>query len=444
VDGHTCIGALKEVVAVPAEVSPPPGRREYRFSGGYADDPSIVLELVLRVADESRVVRFRYMLRNRGMRRLTTDIAKVAPPYLDVSFAGMTAVTERVYRRGDGDTRRGSCAIWDDWKRHFDSLGSGRDRHRCRRLLTCTSCAPQVIGPVSGRENEHGRENAVRAGISMWSLVPDLRAGRTNALDFIRYAAGNGCEGVEIVSGFWREGIAEPQQAKALAAELNVVICGYAIGNDFVQADAAERSRQLGHIRGGVDMAVTLGTPYVRVFGGDVKPAVPVANGYAWIIEGLRAGAAYAAKHGVTLVLENSGQYAGRADQAGKIILDVNSSSLRANADTGNFLLAGQDPVEGVRDLAPLTVYVHLKDLRPLHHDEILAETYTAVDGSRFTGAVNGTGVVPMRDVLSTLRDAGYDGWLTIEYEGPGNAEQETTRSLHTVQALLQDMGACG
>jgi sugar phosphate isomerase/epimerase len=282
----------------------------------------------------------------------------------------------------------------------------------------------------------------VQAGISMWSLVSELRAARTNVLDSIRYAAGINCEGIEIVSGFWRDGVAEAREAKALADQKSVTICCYAIGNDFVQTDATERLRQFGHIREGVDTAVILGTRYVRVFGGDVKPDVPFADGYSWIVQGLRAGAAYAEEHGVTLVLENAGLYTGRAEMASKVIAEVNSPSLRANADTGNFLLAGQDPVEAVRDLAPLTAYVHLKDLRPLRADESLPETYTAVDGSRFTGTANGTGVIPMREILSTLDNAGYDGWLTIEYEGPGDAVQESTYSVQVTQALLREIGA--
>src|SRR2546423_1212526 len=41
------------------------GVTEQRYSGAFVEDPDLSLEMVLRLADDSPVVRFRYVLRSR-------------------------------------------------------------------------------------------------------------------------------------------------------------------------------------------------------------------------------------------------------------------------------------------------------------------------------------------------------------------------------------------
>ena len=60
---------------------------------------------------------------------------------------------------------------------------------------------------------------------------------------------------------------------------------------------------------------------------------------------------------------------------------------------------------------------VHLKDFRkagPSDKDHV----YKGQDGTGFTGTVVGKGQVDLRAVLDILRKGGYDGWLSLEYEG--------------------------
>jgi sugar phosphate isomerase/epimerase len=282
----------------------------------------------------------------------------------------------------------------------------------------------------------------MKVGISMWSLVSAYNAGRMDVTSFIRFAASSGAEGVELLDYFWRDAVNEAPAARDLAHELHLAVSAYAIANDFVQPDTAVRGRELDRVREGVDMAVLLETPLLRVFSGSAKDGVSAADGDAWITEGLRAAAAYASQRGVTLVLENHGLFAGQSNQVRRLIERVDSPHLRANVDTGNFLLVNQDPVAAVRDLAPVTAYVHLKDLRQVNPDEDLAEAYAGLDGRRYIGTVLGSGSVALQAVLAALRDTGYDGWLSIEYEGTGNPEHEAALSLQWTRSTLHQIAA--
>ncbi len=108
---------------------------------------------------------------------------------------------------------------------------------------------------------------------------------------------------------------------------------------------------------------------------------------------------------------------AGRSDQVRQMIETVDSPSLRANLDTGNFLLVGQNPTDAARDLADLVALVHLKDFAVAPEGQT-AHVYKGLDGVGYTGTVVSEGQVDLAEIISILGQAGYDGWLSLEYEG--------------------------
>jgi sugar phosphate isomerase/epimerase len=276
----------------------------------------------------------------------------------------------------------------------------------------------------------------------MWSLVSYARAGRIDAPGFVSYAAQIGAQGVELLDVFWKDRQRELPQVMARLRESGLPVSAYAIGNDLVQPDTQQRAQQVQSVRAGVDVAKQLGTSLLRVFSGGEKAGVSPEEGHAWIVDGLREGAAYAARHGVTLALENHGLFAGRADQVRCIVDSVGSPFLRANIDTGNFLLVSQNPVDAARELGPLAAYVHLKDFRAVGPGEQVEEAYTGLGDRRYVGTVIGAWDVDLRAVLAALRDAGYDGWLSIEYEGTADAKQGLEQSVQATHKLVKEVAA--
>ncbi len=251
----------------------------------------------------------------------------------------------------------------------------------------------------------------------MWSVVHPVRAGQMDLPGFIEFAAGQDVEGVELLDYFWSDKAAQLPKIRQQIADAGLDLAVYSIGNDFFQPDRAVWEKQLADLKTGVDTANQLEVGLVRVFSGNHKAGYSLADGMDWIVEGLVAGAAYAQQHGVILALENHGLMAGRSDQVRQIIETVNSSSLRANLDTGNFLLVGQDPTDAARDLADLVALVHLKDFAVAPAGQT-THVYTGLDGVGYTGAVVGAGQVDLARIISILDHSGYDGWLSLEYEG--------------------------
>ncbi len=277
----------------------------------------------------------------------------------------------------------------------------------------------------------------MKLSVSMWSVVKVVEAGRMGLFEFLEFASGQGVEGVELLDYFWKNERAESPQVKTRLADMGLKLAAYSIGNDFFEPDAVARVKVIDAVKHGVDVANELGVNLVRVFSGSHREGYTLEDGMAWILEGLTAGAAYAQQHGVILALENHGLMAGRSDQVRTIIQKVNSSALRANLDTGNFLLVGQNPVDAVQELGPLVALVHLKDFRRAGPADTV-HVFRALDGTSFTGAVTGEGLVDLPRIIATLRTCGYTGWLSLEYEG--GADPLTIgvpRSLEAARRLL-------
>jgi sugar phosphate isomerase/epimerase len=257
----------------------------------------------------------------------------------------------------------------------------------------------------------------MKLSISMWSVVHSVRAGQIDLSGFIDFAARQQVTGVELLEYFWSDEQAQIPQVKRQLADAGLALAVYSIGNDFFQPDPQARAKVLAALKHAVDVANALEVGLMRVFSGNHKEGYTLADGLDWIIEGLAAGAAYAQQHGVTLALENHGLMAGRSDQVRQIIEKDNSPALRANLDTGNFLLVGQNPTEAARELAGLVALVHLKDFRRAAEAET-AHVYRGLDGLGYTGTVVGQGQVNLAEIIAILQAAGYRGWLSLEYEG--------------------------
>ncbi|MCY3865933.1 MAG: sugar phosphate isomerase/epimerase, partial [Chloroflexi bacterium] len=254
----------------------------------------------------------------------------------------------------------------------------------------------------------------MKLSLSMYSCVRAVQAGQLDLMGFVDYAAAQGVAGVELLDIFWTDAESELPLIKGRFADAGMQVAVYSISNNFIQPEASARAQELADLKRGVDIALELGTDILRVFSGSAREGVTQAQGMEWILEGLSAGAAYAASQGITLALENHGKFAGRSDQVRAIIDAVGSPALRVNLDTGNFLPVGQNPTEAAEDLADLVVLAHLKDMRRASGGEA-SHVFTAPDGQLLTGSVVGEGLVDLAAIRAVMDSAGYDGWWSLE-----------------------------
>ncbi len=279
----------------------------------------------------------------------------------------------------------------------------------------------------------------MKLGISMWSYYAATRSG-LDIPGFIHEAGRLGADGVELLDFFWKDQDAERPAVEAALRETGLPVGVYSVTNNFAQEDPAQRAAQVKKITDGVDSAVYFGAKTVRVFAGDVRPGLTLEMVFAWIVAGLREAADYAHDHGITLALENHGSLAGRSTQVAEILDAVGSPALKANPDTGNFLLVHQASHEAVAALAARAAMVHFKDFKAVP-DSHAGFTYTSIDGMKFAGQAIGEGEVDLPDCLRSLKAAGFDGWLNIEYEAEEDPFTGVARSMQNSRRYLQEAG---
>jgi sugar phosphate isomerase/epimerase len=283
----------------------------------------------------------------------------------------------------------------------------------------------------------------MKIAVSMYSYARTVQSAGMNIPSFIRTAKEAGAEGVELLDFFYKNPDADRAAALGALKETGLPCPIFSVGQNFAKRDPFEREEQLQKIRFGVDEAGKYGSEVVRVFAGDVAEGITYDEAFEWIVEGLTEASKYAASHGKRLGLENHGQLAGRGDQVRNLIEVVRQKSgvdaLGANPDTGNFLLVNQPSHEAIREVAKYATMVHFKDFKPepAGHQ---GWAYGALNGEKFLGTAVGEGEVDLPKCIQALRDAGYNGWLSVEYEGEEDPMTAVPRSIRNARAILDSL----
>ncbi len=279
----------------------------------------------------------------------------------------------------------------------------------------------------------------MKIGASMWSVVSYFQRGEMDVMDFLRYAETIGIQGVELLDFFWKKEDEELPQVVDYIKGSSLAVSAYAISNDFVVDDKGKREAIADYIERSSEIAQKLGAEVIRVFSGNLKEGFSFDEARGWIVDGLRKGAAIAEKYDIVLALENHGLLAGKSSQIKGIIDEVGSRYLRATFDTGNFLLVDEKPKEAAKVLAPLTANVHLKDFKPV--PEGTPHSYPSLSGGFFQGTAVGEGIVDLSSVLGELKSAGYSEYLSIEFEGIGDAKVGLEKSIENTKKILSEIG---
>ena len=189
----------------------------------------------------------------------------------------------------------------------------------------------------------------------------------------------------------------------------------------------------------GLKLAASLGAKRVMVTPALDAATIGPAMAREQFGEALRRALPLAREQGLTLTIENLGILAntyGRSDHIAAICDDV-GPELRVTFDAGNFVLAGEDAATAFDRLRPRIVHVHFKDWKV-----VLAgapASLLGADGRHYQGAALGEGLVDLRGTLRQLREIGYTGTISVEYEGPDDPHEAVRRGVK----FLREGDAC-
>jgi sugar phosphate isomerase/epimerase len=244
-----------------------------------------------------------------------------------------------------------------------------------------------------------------------------------------------GVEGVDFHVRYLGSPAEAPALIKNAIARHGRELSGVSMSNDFNKADPGEFKQQVDAVKQWLVVAAKVQAPVSRIFGGHIpaeKRADPAARaaGRQQILDGLGEVVREAEKLGVILALENHGGLPCTGEEQVNVIETINSPHLKATIDVGNYMQGGQEGHEGTKIAAGLCAYVHFKDF-------IKIPDKATPWGWNIQACTVGEGSVDHRACLEVLRNAGYDGFVALEYEG---IEDEVTGVPRSIQFMNRVM----
>ncbi len=263
------------------------------------------------------------------------------------------------------------------------------------------------------------------------SLYNDIFTGKSSVADWIQYGAELGLDAVDFSIKFFPKRDTETiKQTRTALEKYNITPCMIACYSDFTHPDPAQRAQELTDLKADIALAKALGVEFLRVTAGQNHPGTERAAGVQWVADGFRRALDAAQKHGITLAYENHTKGAPwdywDFSQPTEIFLEIldalSDTPLGVCFDTANPLVLSEDVLALLEQVVHRIVVVHIFDLREV---------------GVFEPVRVGTGASPIPQVFSRMRQAGYDGWLSIE-EASRSGQKGFTQSIAFVRETWQ------
>jgi sugar phosphate isomerase/epimerase len=246
-------------------------------------------------------------------------------------------------------------------------------------------------------------------------------------LEWIDLAAGLGVDGLEMHHLFFDGTPGQVEQVLERCRQHGLSVPMLCYSPDFTQPALAQRQAELEKQKQAIDLTAQLGGRFCRVLSGQNRPGLDRAQAVGWCVEMIREAAAYAGQHGIMLNMENHykdgywqfPEFALASDIFLEIVSQIDSPNFGINFDPSNAIVAGEDPLALLDKIKSRVVTMHasdryleggrLEDLRRLEKDPVFGYAQTIKHG------VIGRGLNDYDAIFSTLKGAGFNGWVSIE-----------------------------
>lgn len=267
----------------------------------------------------------------------------------------------------------------------------------------------------------------MKLGVSLYSFHGYTDPGSLGIKGCIAKAKELGFEGLDFIQTpapdqSLESFLTESRKIGEYCKEIGMEAVCYCTSTDFINRDYNE---EVAKAKMYVDIAAALGCKLMRhdatggypsnvKFGRGFDDVLPVLKkAYTEVTE-------YAASKGVMTCVENHGFFTQDPDRIEKLINAVGHPNFGALVDIGNFSCVDADNAVAVGITAPYAVHAHAKDFHiKKGTQDHPGEGFFQTRGANYLrGAIVGHGDVPVRQCINALKRAGYDGFLTLEFEG--------------------------
>lgn len=267
----------------------------------------------------------------------------------------------------------------------------------------------------------------MKYSVSLYSFFSAIRKGTITPMECIAKAKELGFDAVEAVDFVNFDCAPEemPRRAEEIKAEADkygLEISSLAVGADFINGSNGSREQEIARVKSYVDLAAIMGAPRMRhdITSGRKDGPKSYAALVPQLAESVREITEYAAGKGVMTMTENHGFFSQDSERVELLYNTVNHPNFALLCDIGNFMCADEDPALAVARVAPYAKYVHAKDFvwKSFYDADPGEGAFQTRAGNYLRGTIIGHGNVPVKQCLRTLKAAGYDDTIAIEFEG--------------------------
>lgn len=311
----------------------------------------------------------------------------------------------------------------------------------CAFLFTSCKEEPKEEQTVQVKQEQVSRmaddpqvvdENGVffKLSLAQWSLHREIESGALNPMDFARKASEMGFDGVEYVSALYRPEVKkyknQQEAIQNILVPLKLRSEQYGVKNliimvddegDLASSDMKTMEDAINKHSYWVDAAAYLGCHSIRVnLFADEDTSIR-----DWMqnsITALRRLGTYAAQKNVNVIVENHGGYSSNAEALAKVMANVKLQNVGVLPDFGNFCLEREGGERwGTPCVKEYDKYKGIAELMP-YAKGVSAKSYAFDENGNET-------TIDYEKMLGIVKDAGYGGYIGVEYEGDALSEEE-------------------
>lgn len=289
----------------------------------------------------------------------------------------------------------------------------------------------------------------VKIGLSTYSLLDAINAGEMDVLDVVEWIADNGGEHMEIVPyGFTLVDNLELADAvREKAREVGIELSNYALPGNFVQETEEAFEQEVARLKEHVDLIHRMGIKHMRhdviafTLPPEKRTIAHFEESLPKIVEGSQRIADYAAQFGITTTIENHGAAVQHSDRVQRVIQAVNRPNFKTTLDIGNFLCVDEDPIVGVKKNLPYASLIHFKDfyIRPYDQNPGGGKWFRTANDNYLRGAIVGQGDINIRSIVKLIKESGYDGYVTLEFEGMEECREASRIGMENLKRLWDE-----
>lgn len=286
----------------------------------------------------------------------------------------------------------------------------------------------------------------MKTSVSSYSFAQYVSSGKMTQLDCVKKAKELGFDGIEFTNIIAPDGMDQKSAAERIrdaADKSGIEINAYTISANLYQDTDEKSDAEVERLKGQLDIAKILGAKVMRHDVCYKLGTEGTSRSFDLMLPTIAGNARrvteYAETLGIKTCTENHGYIAQDSYRVEKLFNAVAHDNYGLLVDVGNFLCVDEDPITAVSRVAPYAFHAHVKDFKfsktPFEKGGLMTR-----GANYLIGCTVGDGIVPVKQCLSILKRAGYDGYVSLEYEGIEDCMLGISRGLEKIKKYLSEI----